>query len=501
LDPQGNPCASWVWGSNIYYSYWDSSWAPPDTIILPVENVSPPSMVVDTTDTVHLVFTKYYWLPSDIGDLIYCKFPREDFDTSACETLLTDNFCVMPSLALYESGNVHLLWQDNSPGNWEVYKSEYDDTAGTWTAPENISNTLPVSAYPHSAYALVDSATAKLYCLWTDGDTIPYTIDFKKIDASPVARTYVDLGQEIQSLYCLERDGYWIFGDKPYESVDYDNDSLVYKFTDLDPAKEYRLDLAYYVENPQKDTEEGHGVYSPSPLPSPIKGEGIIDCTSLIKGRGMSEKVSATNYCSDLKCPTDEIISPPAADRSDHAGDESGKGIGRLIQALVIDGIRLDSAFIVPHKLIRASIWLPNELYSDGEITTEIKKIKGKVVVCGEISLYEFGSETDMGSIANITGGPQNNETTRVDPIFFEGLYPNPAKGDLKIKFNLPNERKLTVKLYDVTGRLISEIFNGRLKIGTNEIPIRSNKLTAGIYFIRIKVGEDTITEKIIILK
>lgn len=384
------------------------------------------------------------------------------------------------------AGGWYTVWADQ-----DIYYSRFDGT--TWQEPEPVQVTPLLSAHPTAMFRQ-DLDDTCLYIAWTEGDSAPYTIQFEKITVPSVPRSYANLGQPVQSPYCLERDGYWIFGDKPYESVDYDNDSLVYKFSDLDLAKEYRLDLAYYFEaNPPR--------YSPPPLSSPFKGEGIIDCTSLIKGKGMSEKVSATNHCSDLKCPTDEIISPPAAHHSDHAGDESEKGIGRLIQALVIDGVRLDSAFIVPHKLVRVSIWLPNELYADGEIITEIEKIKGKVVVCGEIALYEFEGGEEKGSIANMLGGPQSNEIMHVNPIFFQGLYPNPAKGDLKVKFNSPDEREVTVKLYDVTGRLINEFFNGKLKVGTNEIPIRSKKLAAGVYFIRIDVGKDIITVKVIMLK
>jgi len=80
-------------------------------------------------------------------------------------------------------------------------------------------------------------------------------------------------------------------------------------------------------------------------------------------------------------------------------------------------------------------------------------------------------------------------------------VYPNPARGDLKIIFNSPDERKVTIKLYDVTGRLVNEIFNGKAKIGTNEMPIMAENYAAGIYFIRIKTDKEIITEKFIMLK
>jgi hypothetical protein len=498
-----------------------------DTIL--VEGSPCPTLAIDEQENIHVVYeddpaapTLFYryresgiWVEKETIESDGCYYPDLEFfgervhlvwdyrypDTTVAHELhyrskSTTGWDTI--MNIYEPLPFNVFGEPVNAGGWytiwadqDIYYSRFDGT--TWQEPESVQVTPLLSAHPTAMFRQ-DLDDTCLYIAWTEGDSAPYTIQFKKIAVPSVPRSYANLGQPVQSPYCLERDGYWIFGDKPYESVDYDNDSLVYRFSDLDPAKEYRLDLAYYFEpNPRR--------YSPPPLSSPFKGEGIIDCTSLIKGSGMSEKVSATNHCSDLKCPTDEIISPPAADHSDHAGDESEKGIGRLIQALVIDGVKLDSAFIVPHKLVRVSIWLPNELYADGEIITEIEKIKGKVVVCGEIALYEFSGEEEKGSIANMLGGPQSNETMHVNSILFQGLYPNPAKGDLKVKFNSPDEREVTVKLYDVTGRLINEIFNGKLKIGTNEIPIRSKKLAAGVYFIRIEVGKDIITVKVVMLK
>ncbi|NOR17831.1 T9SS type A sorting domain-containing protein [candidate division WOR-3 bacterium] len=80
-------------------------------------------------------------------------------------------------------------------------------------------------------------------------------------------------------------------------------------------------------------------------------------------------------------------------------------------------------------------------------------------------------------------------------------VYPNPTRGNLRIRFNSPDEQKVTIKLYDVTGRLVNEIFNRKAKIGTNEMPIMAENYAAGIYFIRIKTDKEIITEKFIVLK
>jgi hypothetical protein len=395
---------------------------------------------------------------------------------------------------IYEPLPFNVFGEPVNAGGWftvwanqDIYYSKFNGTY--WEQPETVQVTPEISAHPTALFRQDINDTC-LYIAWTEGDSAPYTIQFEKITVPSVPRSYANLGQPIQSPYCLERDGYWIFGDKPYESVDYDNDSLVYKFTDLDPAKEYRLDLAYYFEpNPRID--------SPPPLSSPLKGEEYGEgCPFKEKEYREGYPIKNKKY-DKVNIPLDEEM---VNENHQHDAESRKKGIGRLIQALVIDGVRLDSAFIVPHKLVRVSIWLPNELYADGEIIIEIEKIKGKVVVCGEMALYEFSGGEEC-SIANTRGGPQSNEIMHVDPIFFQGLYPNPAKRDLKVRLNSPDEREVTVKLYDVTGRLVDEIFNGKLKVGTNEIPIQSKKLAAGVYFVRLETSGYEKTEKIILVR
>jgi len=116
-----------------------------------------------------------------------------------------------------------------------------------------------------------------------------------------------------------------------------------------------------------------------------------------------------------------------------------------------------------------------------------------EIVISGnnETRIYEY----DPGGMEETALRP------KPDALRLLEVYPNPAKGDLKIRFNSPDEQKVTIKLYDVTGRLINEIFNGKAKIGTNEMPIMAENYAAGIYFIRIKTDKEIITEKFIMLK
>ncbi len=356
------------------------------------------------------------------------------------------------------AGGWYTVW-----ANQDIYYSRFNGTY--WEQPETVQVTPEVSAHPTALFRQNINDTC-LYIAWTEGDSAPYTIQFEKITVPSVPRSYANLGQPIQSPYCLERDGYWIFGDKPYENVDYGNDSLSYKFTGLDATKKYRLALSYYFK------------------PKPPKGPGISGSTKSIDIE--MREINISNSLVSRKTVLSE-------------GDQ--KGIGRLIQELVIDGISLDTSFIRPHRLVRISIWLPEEIYADGEIISVIKKVKGKVVVCGEISLYEFnGEEKELPG--KITSGSQSSgEQVFMRPFIFDNVYPNPTKGVLKIKFNSPDERKVTIKMYDVVGRLAETIFDGKAKIGMNEFLIMPKELSVGVYFVRLKTEGYTKTEKVILFR
>lgn len=86
-------------------------------------------------------------------------------------------------------------------------------------------------------------------------------------------------------------------------------------------------------------------------------------------------------------------------------------------------------------------------------------------------------------------------------PFFYTQLYPiypNPTKDVLKIRFNSPDEHEIKIKLYDATGRLVKDIFDGTARIGMNEISYEPKNLPNGIYFARLETANYQVTEKVI---
>lgn len=105
-----------------------------------------------------------------------------------------------------------------------------------------------------------------------------------------------------------------------------------------------------------------------------------------------------------------------------------------------------------------------------------------------------------MHFFADTLGIAEQNNFLGINRYIFE-VYPNPVRDILKIRFNSPDECKLTVKIYDVVGRLAEEIFNGKTRLGMNEFLIVPKDLSAGVYFVRIEAKGYEKTKKVILLK
>jgi hypothetical protein len=157
-----------------------------------------------------------------------------------------------------------------------------------------------------------------------------------------------------------------------------------------------------------------------------------------------------------------------------------------------IDDTLFHNRWVQPNEKVVEETWIPQSCLDDDEVTLKVKRTKGTIAVLSglEIETHFVGG-----------GGPQAGEGQIVKRFLFENMYPNPTKGVLKIRFNSPDERKVTVKIYDVVGRVAEKVFDGKAKVGMNEFLIMPKELSAGVYFVRVEAADFEKTEKIILLR
>jgi hypothetical protein len=77
-------------------------------------------------------------------------------------------------------------------------------------------------------------------------------------------------------------------------------------------------------------------------------------------------------------------------------------------------------------------------------------------------------------------------------------LYPNPSRGEFSVRLDQPTAAMVVMEMFDGSGRLVQKIHEGRLTRGQHQVPVRGS-FTAGMYYIKIRSGNETRTLSITI--
>jgi len=104
-----------------------------------------------------------------------------------------------------------------------------------------------------------------------------------------------------------------------------------------------------------------------------------------------------------------------------------------------------------------------------------------------------------------------------IDNVFFSGLaaiddvessfsavgnpYPNPAADIVNIPFDLKEPADITLRVYDMQGRLIYSIIESIYSQGSNEISIGMDDFTSGPYFLTLSTGGHSIETKTFVVR
>ncbi|MBI5476104.1 MAG: T9SS type A sorting domain-containing protein [Ignavibacteriales bacterium] len=79
--------------------------------------------------------------------------------------------------------------------------------------------------------------------------------------------------------------------------------------------------------------------------------------------------------------------------------------------------------------------------------------------------------------------------------------YPNPFNPSTKIKFNLPSEEFVSLKIYNVLGQEVTTLVNQQMKAGVYSFDVNASRLSSGVYFYRIEAGKFSATKKMLLMK
>lgn len=129
----------------------------------------------------------------------------------------------------------------------------------------------------------------------------------------------------------------------------------------------------------------------------------------------------------------------------------------------------------------------------------------GTLIVNGrEISLYQSGNITiqNEASIALRIGG----ESSVPMEFALDQNFPNPFNPSTSIRYHLPGDSHITLKVFDALGQEVKTLVNGFHKAGTMSVTWdgtgnRGETLASGMYFVRLVSGDKSDSKKMILMK
>lgn len=112
---------------------------------------------------------------------------------------------------------------------------------------------------------------------------------------------------------------------------------------------------------------------------------------------------------------------------------------------------------------------------------------------------------TDGNNVANPTGVKFGNPTSISDLFLTKNkealsIYPNPTTGAVNFKYSFGNGTEATVRISDVTGRVVFTKEFGK-QIGDKQLSVNVNGLTEGVYYMELITDKKSAFSKLTIRK
>lgn len=98
------------------------------------------------------------------------------------------------------------------------------------------------------------------------------------------------------------------------------------------------------------------------------------------------------------------------------------------------------------------------------------------------------------------TGEEPDTSVTQVTYVL-EQNFPNPFNPLTVIRFQIPSDRLVKLKIYDIMGREVATLVDGFHKAGIHDVKLDASNLASGVYLYRITAGSFAETKKLVVIK
>jgi subtilisin family serine protease len=100
----------------------------------------------------------------------------------------------------------------------------------------------------------------------------------------------------------------------------------------------------------------------------------------------------------------------------------------------------------------------------------------------------------------NLVGISEQPSSLRT-PQYALHIAPNPFSKTTRISYMMPQPGRLSIKVFDASGRLTTTLFEDKVGAGIGAINWRPGNVAKGVYFVRACLNDDTVVQKVMLVQ
>jgi hypothetical protein len=133
--------------------------------------------------------------------------------------------------------------------------------------------------------------------------------------------------------------------------------------------------------------------------------------------------------------------------------------------------------------------------------------LKGETAYFWRVSAANIGGESAFSTARLFTtvstvGVDEDRKRSAIPTAFaLSQNYPNPFNPITTIEFALPRNSEVKLVVYDLAGRVVTELAKGNFIAGYHKVVFDAANLGSGIYYYRLKAGDFVSVKKLTLLK
>jgi len=150
-----------------------ASWSVPVRLTWNITVSMFPSVATDSGNLAHVVWQEFIL---GKGEIFYKRSVEGGVSWSGLNRLTWNaGASAYPSIAADSSGSIHVVWMDNTPGNYEIFYKRSTDSGITWSGLTRLTWNAGVSEFP----VIATNSSGALHVVWQEYVTGYYQIVYK----------------------------------------------------------------------------------------------------------------------------------------------------------------------------------------------------------------------------------------------------------------------------------------------------------------------------------